>query len=305
MTLRQTFKTCLGIKADETVLLLTDTDMKPVSKIVSKALSPLGRELIVMTMSPRRIHGEELPGSVAKAMCSSNVVVGATSKSMTHTQATRNAVKKGVRVASMPGITLDMLRKGGMTADYGEVARDARKLADVLTHGKSIQIETSSGTDFQADISGRKGFADTGLLVNKGDFGNLPGGEGFIAPVEGSSKGRIVFDGPIASSGLDHTPFTVEVEDGKAVWTDYSELERVFKEIKNSRLIGEIGIGVNKKARLIGNILEDEKAFGSAHIAFGNNTNFGGTIKAKVHLDGIIKKPTVLVNDVVILNSHI
>jgi leucyl aminopeptidase (aminopeptidase T) len=296
MDLTNAFKTCLDIKEDETVLLLTDTEMLEVAGIIRAALSPIAKKLDFLEIVPRSVHGEELPPSVAAVMESYDVVVGATTKSMTHTKATKNAVKTGARVASMPGISVELLTSGGMTADYAEVAGAARKVAEILAHGKEITIQTSVGTNFRAEIKGRKGFSDTGLLTEKGVFGNLPGGEGFIAPLEGTSEGRIVFDGPIASSGISHDPIVVDVEDGGATHTNYPELEVVFNEIENARKIAEIGIGVNPKAKLCGNILEDEKALGTAHLAFGNNVNFGGAVDAKVHLDGIIKNPTVLVD---------
>ncbi|MFQ5800170.1 MAG: aminopeptidase, partial [Candidatus Hydrothermarchaeales archaeon] len=212
MTLSDTFKICLDIKKGETVLLLTDTEMGKVAGIIKDAVESLPGELVFVFMPPREIHGEEPPRAVASAMESSDVVIAATSKSLTHTQATKNAVKHGTRVASMPGITIEMLTNGGMTADYREVAEAARRVAEVLTQGRTIEIKTSAGTDFKTSIYRREGYADTGLLTKKGDFGNLPGGEGFIAPLEGKSEGRIVFDGPIASSGLFHAPLVVEVE---------------------------------------------------------------------------------------------
>jgi leucyl aminopeptidase (aminopeptidase T) len=303
MSLSETFKTCLGIKEKETVLLVTDSAMTEVSNIIRGALSPIADEFIFLSIAPRSVHGEELPKVVSEAMMASDVVVGATSKSMTHTQATKDSVKKGTRVASMPGITVEMLTRGGMTADYKEVSLSAKKVARVLSDGERIEIKTEAGTGFETALTGRDGHADTGLLVNKGDFGNLPGGEGFIAPLEKESTGRIVFDGPIASSGLDHKPIIVDVEDGKATYTNYGELERIFKDIYGARYVGEIGIGVNPKAQLIGNILEDEKALGTAHVAFGNNLNFGGRVDAKAHMDGIIKNPTIVVDGKVIIRN--
>lgn len=296
MNLTDAFKTCLGLKEEETVLLLTDTQMLDVAEIIRTALLPLTMKLDVLEIVPRNIDGEELPASVSADMKTYDVVIGATSKSMTHTKATKNAVKQGVRVASMPGISVEMLTSGGMSADYAIVAEAARRVAEILAHGKEITIQTSAGTNFRAGIARKSGFADTGLLTEKGVFGNLPGGEGFIAPIKGTSAGRIVFDGPIAGSGLDHEPIVVEIVDGIAMHTNYRELEAVFNNFENARNVAEIGIGVNPTAKLCGNILEDEKALGTAHVAFGSNTSFGGAVDAKVHLDGIIKNPTVFVD---------
>lgn len=300
MSLSDTFKTCLGIRKSETVLLLTDTDMGKVAGVIKDAVESWPGELIFVSMAPRQVHGAEPPRAVATAMAASDVIIAATSKSLTHTLATKNAVEHGSRVASMPGVTVEMLTKGGMTADYREVAYAARRVAAALTQGRTIEIKTSAGTDFKASISGRQGYADTGLLTKKGDFGNLPGGEGFIAPLEGNSEGRIVFDGPIASSGLSHEPTVVDVENGRATYTGYEGLSKIFKDVKDASNVAEIGIGVNPEARLTGNVLEDEKVLGTAHVAFGNNVNFGGKINAKIHIDGIIKDPTISVDGKVI-----
>ena len=72
--------------------------------------------------------------------------------------------------------------------------------------------------------------------------------------------------------------------------------ETLSKYGKEARNIAEFGVGTNPKARISGNILEDEKVFGTVHIALGSNYDFGGHVKVPIHLDGIIKNPTVLID---------
>lgn len=60
--------------------------------------------------------------------------------------------------------------------------------------------------------------------------------------------------------------------------------------------VAELGIGTNDRARITGNVLEDEKAIGTAHIAFGDNKSMGGTVRVASHLDGVILSPTVLID---------
>ena len=64
-----------------------------------------------------------------------------------------------------------------------------------------------------------------------------------------------------------------------------------------------VGIGTNYAARLIGVILEDEKAYHTVHIAFGTNIGFGGVNKAACHMDGIIKNPTLYLDDTLVLKD--
>ncbi len=63
-----------------------------------------------------------------------------------------------------------------------------------------------------------------------------------------------------------------------------------------ARNIADFGIGINPRAKLIGNVLEDEKVGGTVHIALGDNSTFGGDVIAGIHLDGIITKPKLFVD---------
>ena len=58
-------------------------------------------------------------------------------------------------------------------------------------------------------------------------------------------------------------------------------------------LVAELGIGLNPKAKVTGNILEDEKVIGTAHIAVGNNLSYGGDNDVPLHLDGVITRPDI------------
>ncbi len=294
MRLSQVLMQTLGIKREEQVLLVTDTAMLGQASMLREALGELSAEVVEVRMSPRRMHGEEPPACVAAAMAAADVVVAATSRSLSHTSARRRACEAGARVASMPGITEEMLTSGGMLADYEEVRELAERVAEVLTGGRRMRIEAPGGTKFEADISGREGQADTGMIHRPGDFGNLPAGEGFIAPVEGRSRGVLAFDCSFSGVGRLEEPLVVEVEDGR--------LKEVPEELSGmlvseaSRMVAEVGIGTNPCAVLRGNVLEDEKVLGTVHVAFGDNHTFGGRIEAEVHLDGVISSPDVWVD---------
>jgi leucyl aminopeptidase (aminopeptidase T) len=60
--------------------------------------------------------------------------------------------------------------------------------------------------------------------------------------------------------------------------------------------VAELGIGTNEKAILTGNLLEDEKILGTAHVAFGASAAIGGTVQVPVHLDCVVMRPTVTVD---------
>ena len=58
--------------------------------------------------------------------------------------------------------------------------------------------------------------------------------------------------------------------------------------------LAELGIGTNVAVTdLVGSVLLDEKAAGTVHIAIGDDAGIGGETDAPLHLDGIIRDPTV------------
>jgi len=298
-------KTCLGIKKTDTVLIVTDDNKLEVAWKLEKAAVKLSDEVILMKMRPRAHHAQEPPGAVSEAMKNVDVVMMPTTMSLTHTDARRHAANRGARIASMPGITMEMLENGGMTADYHEVKRISNRVAEMLTEAKTITIKTGLGCDFKSDLGKRKGIADSGILTKKGDAGNLPGGEGFIAPVEGKSSGVLVFDGSFGGIGVLENPLRVSIENGrvKKVENDGGRFKEIIRKHENADVVAEIGIGTNPNAKIIGNVLEDEKVLGTAHVAFGDSHTFGGKTRAEVHLDGMIKRPTIFLDDRLIMEK--
>ncbi len=299
---------CLGVKRGESVLIVVDTSTPmSIGRSLFEAAKNLGCEAMIVTMLPRTRNGEEVPPVIAEAMKNADIVVAPTTFSLTHTQAKINACKKGARIASMPGITEKMMNSGGMTADYTKVNEIATGLYNRLENVKNIRVVMDSGTDITFDLEGSKWYMDTGLCHEKGCSTNLPAGELYIAPKD--ANGVFVVDGSMSGIGLLDSPleFTVRnryVTDikGKHARKLKAILDRVGEKARN---IAEFGIGINPEARLIGNVLEDEKVGGTVHIALGDNSTFGGDVIAGIHLDGIITKPELFVdNERFILNYN-
>jgi leucyl aminopeptidase (aminopeptidase T) len=213
-----------------------------------------------------------------------------------------------VRVATFPGITKDVMIRG-MNADYNKISKLTVKLKEILETGKSIRVTSALGTDISFSIEGRNAYASKGLFHDKGESGNLPTGEAFLAPVEGTSNGVFIVDGSMAGLGLiKNANIRIEVENGYAVKITggilakklNQQLDAVGKEARN---IAEFGIGTNDSAKLSGVLLEDEKVMGTIHIALGNNLSMGGKIDVPIHLDGVVKKPTVYMDDKLLMKN--
>lgn len=297
-------KDCLAVRRGEKVLIVTDDLKVDIGRALYEGARDLGAEALMIVMQPRKISGEEPPAPVAKAMEEADVVICPTESSLTHTQAKINAVKNGARVATMPGITPEMFAQGAITADYQEVEKLTLKITDLLTKGETARI-VKNGYVLTLSIRGRNGIASTGVYNKPGMSGNLPSGEAYIAPVEGTAQGEMMIDGSMVGIGKLEEPLYVKIENGNLVEVKGKNADAVQILLENERNsnVGELGIGTNSKAQLCGIILEDEKVYGTVHIAFGTNTSFGGAVKADCHLDGVILKPDLFIDDVLVVRD--
>lgn len=304
-------KDCLAIKPGERALVVTDTNKIDLARTFLSVLHTLGADATLSLMTPRRYNGEEPPASVIAAMKASEVIFITTTKSLSHTKARMAASENGARIASMPGITEDMMTIGGMTADYQKISELSWKLTRLLDKAKTVEITTSAGTTLIMSVEGRKPVTppDDGLYNQPGRWGNLPAGEAYIAPVEESVQGVVIIDGSMAPIGLLHQPIRLQIEKGRAVaiegGVEATTLRQFLEEIQDSNAyrVGELGFGTNEKARLTGNVLEDEKVLKTIHLALGMNIDFGGKIDSKTHNDGVILEPTVKFDGQVIMET--
>ncbi len=288
----------LHIQEGEQILIITDQSLQEIGAIFYEAGVQLGNETIILKMVTRTKSGEEPPVVVGEAMKAADVVLCITKHSLTHTKARKDASEQGTRVATMPGVTLDMLEEGAIAANYKEVEALTAKYGDFLQKGETVEIRKGDHS-LTFSIKGRKAIPSTGVFRNKGESGNLPSGESYIAPIEDSANGTMVIDGSIAGLGVLVEPVVITVENGRLVNASGEKGKQLLELLGESdgRTIAEFGIGTNKKARLTGNVLEDEKVFGTVHIAFGSNKSFGGVTEAGVHIDCVIKAPTVIIDD--------
>ncbi|WP_409293881.1 aminopeptidase [Peribacillus sp. SCS-26] len=295
---RNVLEKCLGLQEKEAFVVVTDDVKKELAESLYEAGKRLGAEAVLMVMPERERSGQEPPAPIASAMMQADVVICITEHSLTHTQARKNAAAAGARIATMPGITEDMFLEGAISADYSKVKDLTERVTELLTAGKTVRIE-KDGYVLSFSIAGRNGIPSTGLYLIPGESGNLPSGEAYIAPVEGTASGRILIDGSVAGIGRLDSPLLLTIENGRIVEAEGEAGGKLLEILGDGdgRLLGEFGIGTNDKARITGVVLEDEKVYGTIHVAFGSNDTFGGTISAGVHIDGVVKKPNIYIDD--------
>ncbi|MEM0372430.1 MAG: aminopeptidase [archaeon] len=179
---------------------------------------------------------------------------------------------------------------------------DIQRLVDAYTKAFKgadiIRITADDGTDLSFSLKGRRLNKDTAEYdeegVKHGDVGkNIPTGEIFFAPVETSANGTLVIPVSVIPGEGVAERLTLTFKDGLVMKSTAEKGagmlgEFIKKNGKDSNRIAEFGIGLNKKAEFTrGEIIIDEKIFGSVHIAIGWNRGYGGKTNAASHLDFI------------------
>jgi aminopeptidase len=279
---------CLGVQAGEDVVVVVDAATRRIGEALRDEAGAAGADAVLMVMDERATDGTEPPASVAAALAASDVFIAPTTRSLSHTSARKRASEAGARGATMPGVTEEMLARV-MAVDFDTMAARSRAVAAILDEGTRAHVTCPRGTDLMLAIDGRAGISDDGALTGRGAFGNLPCGEGFIAPVYG--EGALVA-ASLAPLGLSSEPARLTVAEGRLVAAD-GGLGPQFIELllSHGRLgtnLAELGVGTNDRARLTGNVLEDEKILGTVHVAFGASAGIGGTVSVPIHLDVVV-----------------
>lgn len=218
-----------------------------------------------------------------------------------------------------PSVTVDMFKKT-VPIDYARLRKECADIKAILDEAISVRVTSDKGTDIVIGINGREADSDDGDFRLPGKGGNLPAGEVYVSPELGSSNGVIAFDGSISLQAGDlviDEPIMATVKDNFVAELAGGEEAKKLEEAlisgrdnalamvkdgklspvegdeyaKNARNLGELGIGLNRKAQIVGNMLEDEKVYSTCHIAIG--ANYDNDAKATIHLDGLINLPTI------------
>jgi leucyl aminopeptidase (aminopeptidase T) len=296
---RAVVRDCLGVSEGEDVLVICNPATAELGENLRAEAEAAGANAVIEQIPELFTHGSEPTPPIAAAMAAADVVLVPTVQSISHTEARRRASAAGARIATLPGVTEQMLARV-MSADMEGLRRKGHAVADALDRGSEVRIACDDGGDLRLGLQGRTAIADAGELTAPGAFGNLPCGEGFIAPLEGTAEGALVVDGSIASIGLVDQPVELSVAGGHLTAARGEAGERLIELLEgygpDGTNVAELGIGTNEKATLTGEVLEDEKILGTAHVAFGASASFGGTVQVPVHIDCVVTRPTVEVD---------
>jgi len=302
---------CACVRPDERVLVVTDTmrDQSVARALVGAALAA-GCEATLMVIPTRRSTPQEPPAAAAAAMTKVDLVFLYTTFSLSHSDARVQAQKAGARVISMPGVTEDGFLRT-LSVDMAALAALTRRLSERVARARSARVTTPLGTDMRYAL-GHPVTCIDGICDKPGELDFFPPGLFLSVPMEGGVSGRAVVDGAITQIGRLAAPVTMTFEGSRLIRIDggseAAQLERLLASLEdeNAYRFAAWGIGTNPGAALVGAdpSFEGERIYGWSHVSTGSNASFpGGTVRAKIHLDGIVSSPTVYLDDELILKD--
>lgn len=295
---------CFKITKSENVLIITDRKKIKAARKFENAARKLSNSVSMIKIKPTGQHGREPDKITAKKMLGYDVIIMITRWSLSHTMARRNASKKGARIASLPNFTESMI--DALDIDYKKLEKNSKKLLNKIKGYRKFRITTRYGTDIRFDFStpkNTKRCMDIADIRKKGSFSNLPAGE--VGWKLTNARGVLVFD---SYQNIINKPTKLIIKNNRVLEFEKSKNGRIMKKllsVKNGKYLAEFAIGTNPKAKPIKNVLQDEKVLGTCHIAFGSNISYDGRNKSPVHIDVILFRPTIKVDNEIIMKNGV
>jgi leucyl aminopeptidase (aminopeptidase T) len=298
---------CLDVRSGENVLVIGDGAGGSGSRELAEAMREMvarhGADVVLALMDERATDGTEPPPPIAAALAACDVFLAPTTRSLSHTRARKAACDAGARGATLPGVTAEMLTRV-MAVDFDALKDRTQRITRLLDEADTAHVSCPHGSDLTLDLGGRRGLPDYGDITAKHAFGNLPAGEGFIAPAGG--RGHLAATS-LAPLGISPEPVLLTVEDGRLTSANGPLGPAFFERLTAHGPLGtnlaELGVGTNDAATLTGNMLEDEKILGTIHVAFGASAGIGGTVSVPIHLDVVVLDPTLDVGSTRVLDA--
>lgn len=295
---------CLAVRPGEELVVLSDPQRAVLGSVLGEAVAAAGARPVEVTLTPDPRRGTEPPRAVAAALLAADAYLAPCLPSLSHTQARKAATEAGVRGATLPGVTAELLARL-MSADFDRLTQRSQAVADLLTDGDEARLSCPRGSDLRLDLTGRTGISDHGDLTAPGAFGNLPCGEGFVAPLDG--EGTLVASSVPGPGVVRDDPVLLTVAGGRLAEGEGVHAPAYLAQLDahglDGRHLAELGVGTNDHATLTGNILEDEKILGTVHVAFGASASIGGTVAVPVHLDVVVVDPTLTVGGTTVVDA--
>lgn len=304
----------LHAKKDDLIYFVTDETKKREMKAFKEATEQIGATCQITELKSSEIQNGKAIENLKWEMAKANAIVGATNYSFITTDAVYYALSKGVQFLSIPMSTHNeesLLEQDFLKMDPDEASLIGMPMFWQLRKANHIHVTTKLGTDLHFDITDRFPGIFHGSLWEPGKCSSASF-EIYIPPIEFKTQGKLVLDGSMGYIGLVEKPIEITFENGyiKNI-EDTPDGIRLLKYLKSFNDLemfcaAEFGIGLNTISQCRGvSYIEDESTYGTFHIGFGRNLALGGCHNAAGHFDLVTHKPTIVVDDKIIMKNGV
>ncbi len=289
------------VSPGENILILTDGQVSGrIPEAIGSAALLAGGVPSILVMVPSEYPGAPLPKPVEQAIRGAEIVIMATSKSVAHAEIF-SIEKNHRRLISMPGIVEGSLIDGAGTVDLKELKEITERVAAALEGKRNFVLKSDKGTEASFLSRGKALACYAGPPVPTG-FAMFPDGEAVVAMDEKTLEGRVVLDVFQTGVGPLREPIAFEMKKGRVIrisgGIEAQQLQELVEKYgdDNSYYFGEFALGTNPKALFLGSAGEDKKRIGTIHMSLGDDEGIGGALKSRLHLDGVMGRPTLVVD---------
>jgi len=301
---RAVLRNCLGLKLNESLLIVTDKSLADVGETIWKTALRISKDSLLLKFSNGMDN--QLPEAVQGALAQANACFVLTSKSLDE-QTFDKARQNGSRILVLQNATRTLIERTFET-NYKKIINISRKISDLFSIGKSLHLYSPSGTEARLTISRMKGIAETGVVQQAGEFASLPAGEACVILNHKYINGVVTIDRVAGTKKKLINPITLNIKEGEITQIkggqEADELRKAIRKFGPAgRQIYEFGVGTNPGVKLGNSAQEDEKALGTIHVSFGQNKTTKVHAKMVQAIKGILLKPTLSVDGKLIVEN--
>ena len=305
------------VKAGENVVITADTssDRRVVEALAGAAAAVDANPVIIYYPTSGRAFAEPIR-PVADAVLHADVWIELSYYCVMHTPCFQKALENGARFTCLNGMDVTMLVNTVGKVDYDTLIEFGEYLTQKVQDADEIIIRDKNGTDLRAYNEGRRVKHSGQRAVKKG-YPVMLGGQVSWCPAEETINGTLVFDAalfPPAELGLLHSIVKLTVKNGRAVNIEGGNDAEIFSKWlasfhdENMYRLAHYSLGFNPGVlHATGRIVEDERIFGCIEFGFGSQGKslMGAFWDAAGHTDGIVSRPTVLLDGAVLEENGI
>ena len=288
---------CLELQPGQSVLLVSEIKQTHAMLAFHSVAAKAHLELMSLALTERPNGGPRLSTGARHSIQAAELAVVILPKLDTESV---NWLRQQnhTRVLFFPQIDAEEI-PAALETDPRQLRDRSRKLADILTIGRTIQLTTGNGTALKMSITQNRGSAEVIPFMPEIFLASLPLGRAFVTPVVNSVAGEIVLDDLAGGHSSAASPIELKIADGKITLIKggkaADELRRRLRLAgANARQIVEIGVGLNEKARPGNSEFEDEKVIGTVHLGIGRFAS--GSKISEIFAHGILQKPNMLID---------